>query len=219
MKPSNLLLAALVVLAATVAGAQQGEWSVGMRVMPVTADLTSETVAATNSAVSFDSGFGLGADVGYLLTDHLGLEASLSAALHSMTVEGGLFDGRDAGSQWVVPATVTMVYHLPLSGRYQPYLGAGAAYVGFVGYSRSNEMTAIGVEDIDTKGSVGLVLQAGLDVELSDRWSVVLDLKHLDVAADTEVILDLNRTYATVPLDGDVWQIGLGFEHRFGYRH
>ena len=44
-------------------------------------------------------------------------------------------------------------------------------------------------------------------------------MKYTELSSDTDVDLAGGQTYATVPVDGELWQVGLGFEYRFGYRY
>jgi hypothetical protein len=68
----------------------------------------------------------------------------------------------------IVPATLTMKYHLPL-GPIKPYIGAGPALFIVLDDRPGDTARALGVTNTKLSSQVGVALQAGVDIPLGKR--------------------------------------------------
>ncbi len=69
------------------------------------------------------------------------------------------------------PMTATMHYHFTNFGRFQPYIGAGPAFM-YVFDEKDGIMS-----NLDVNNAVGFAVQAGADYMLNDTWGVFVDVK------------------------------------------
>jgi outer membrane protein len=150
-------------------------------------------------------------DFTYMATKHLGAELILATTKHSISGRGSLDGLGQAGHTWVLPPTLTLQYHFFPDGHVRPYVGAGVNYTIFYSEKASKGLdAAIGSTRLGLSDSVGYALQAGVDVDVTHRIFVNLDLKYLDI--DTKARLTtgglVNRE--RVHLDPLVPGVGIG---------
>lgn len=143
----------------------------------------------------------LAVDFTYFINPNLGL--NLLATFLNPEVEAG---GNSLGSVGLVPPILTLQYHFnprPTS----LYVGGGFNYNIFHSETGSlddiNGGLAGGKVEVDD--TIGYVLQAGMDIELTKHTSLNLDLKFLSFEADVE--LDGNKAD---DLEFDAFIVGLG---------
>ena len=150
-------------------------------------------------------------DISYFFTDNIAAELILATAPHDVTATnvGGGGDV-DLGDVWLLPPTLTLQYHFMPQTMVKPYIGGGVNYTVFY-----NEDTPSGgvVRDIDYDDSFGFVLQAGVDVALTENWSLNLDVKKLFLETDVAVRTAAGTVNAEV--DIDPWIFGVGVGYRF----
>lgn len=152
-------------------------------------------------------------DATYMASDHIGLELIASTTKHAISgvrgTTGGI--GRLA-STWVLPPTLTVQYHVAPTRHVRPYVGAGINYTIFWNEAASDGLrTAVGPTEVHLKDSVGWAAQAGVDIDITRRVFLNLDIKYIDV--DTTARLDnaaLGRQRVNVSLDPLVIGIGVG---------
>jgi len=139
-------------------------------------------VIGTQFDVTFDGGAGVGLGFNYFLNDHLSIEAKTSlvestSSLRIRTSSDSIAVLR-LGRTRTYPSTFVLQYHFATKGDLRPYIGAGGAYTFVRGVD-----TAVG--KIEFEQSSGLVVNAGVDVELTDQWDLNLDAKYtpLETAA------------------------------------
>lgn len=152
-------------------------------------------------------------DATYMATNHLGFELIASTTRHSMSgVRGTTGSIGKLASTWVLPPTLTAQYHLAPMGHVRPYAGAGVNYTIFWNESTSDGLqAAVGPTKSHLKDSVGWAAQAGVDVDITRRVFLNLDIKYIDI--DTTARLDnaaLGRQRVNVHLDPLVFGIGVG---------
>ncbi|SNT00644.1 outer membrane protein [Sphingomonas laterariae] len=152
-------------------------------------------------------------DVTWMATDHIGLELIAATTKHSASGRTGTTGGiGKLASTWVLPPTLTAQYHPIPDGPVRPYIGIGVNYTAFYSEKPSAALeAAVGETRVSMKDSFGWALQAGVDVDLTKKVFVNLDVKYLDI--DTTATL---RTTAAgtqrvrVSLDPLVFGVGLG---------
>lgn len=153
-------------------------------------------------------------DFTYMWTDHIGTELILATTKHDVGGKGALAGVGDLASTWVLPPTLTLQYHFTPKSHVRPYVGAGVNYTTFYSSNASNALeAAIGRTDVKLKDSLGYALQAGVDVDLSDRVFLNLDVKYVDI--DTTARLTTGGAVNRVRVNIDPVIAGIGVGMRF----
>lgn len=154
------------------------------------------------------------ADITYMASDHLGFELIASTTKHHASGRTGTTGtiGRLA-STWVLPPTLTAQYHFNPRGSVRPYVGAGINYSIFWNEKPSAAFeAAVGDTRVRLSDSAGWAAQAGIDVDISPRMFLNLDLKYLDI--DTTARLRttaIGTQRVRMHLDPLVVGVGVGF--------
>jgi outer membrane protein len=211
----TLSIGFLVFLAALPAAAQQGRWTMGFNLISVSTNAESSPGEQSGSYLSIGDGIGFGIEGTYMFTGELAVELSLSTSERDLDAHDGEYDGETAGTFWVMPLTVTAKWYFPLYGRFSPYVGAGITYSFSHGHERSDAFEDTGLNKIEIKGDIGLALQAGVDYDLGETWFATIDLKYLDCSGELELRFPNDSLYDRLDLDGQQFQIELGFGYRF----
>ena len=122
-------------------------------------------------------------DVTYMATDAIGFELIASTTKHDAKGRTGTTGsiGKLAGT-WVLPPTLTAQYHFNSHGSIRPYLGAGINYTVFWNERASNGLeAAVGKTRVRMDDSFGWAAQAGIDVDITPKVFLNLDLKYIDM--------------------------------------
>ena len=152
-------------------------------------------------------------DATYMATNNIGFELIASTTKHHADGISGTTGsiGRLA-STWVLPPTLTAQYHFMPRSKVRPYVGAGINYTIFWNEKASKGLeTAVGETRVHMKDSFGWAAQAGIDVDITPKVFLNLDVKYIDI--DTAARL---RTTAIgtqkvgLSLDPLVFGVGLG---------
>lgn len=150
-------------------------------------------------------------DFTYMATKHVGAELILGTTKHDINGRGALDSLGKAGHTWVLPPTLTLQYHFLPDGHVRPYVGAGINYTIFYSEKASGALQdAIGKTKLGLSDSVGYALQAGVDVDISRRVFVNLDLKYLDIDTKARLTTGSLVNRERVHLDPLVPGIGIG---------
>ncbi len=129
-------------------------------------------------------------------------------------------DGVDgaAGTELVadgllLPATVTGKFHLNAGG-VSPYVGAGVAYFIWLDDEPGATAVVLGADDFSLSDEFGLVLQAGIDMPVSESFLVSVDAKRYFI--DTTATWFANGTpIIQTEHQLDPWVISAGAGFRF----
>jgi len=153
-------------------------------------------------------------DITYMATDAIGFELIASTTKHDASGTGGTTGSiGKLASTWVLPPTLTAQYHFNAHGHVRPYLGAGINYTVFWNEKASRGLeNAVGKTRVHMSDSFGWAAQAGVDVDVSPKMFVNLDVKYIDM--DTRARLDtdaLGTERVRVHIDPLVFGVGVGF--------
>ena len=146
-------------------------------------------------------------DFSYFFTKHIAAELILATTKHRVYVDNSSSGNLDLGSVRVLPPVLTLQYHFNPDGKWSPYVGAGINYTVTYGAS-----TGPSVNDVKYSNEFGYALQAGLDYEIDDVWSLNFDVKKVFV--DTDIVANGGSVNAKGTAL-DPWVIGLGFGYTF----
>ena len=152
----------------------------------------------------------------YFVSDNISVETICCVTAHHVSATGpaSLAGANLVDKIHIVPATFTLKYHLGAAGSIRPYIGAGPTYFLFIkDQAGAGAVSALGAATNHIDDTLGLALQAGVDVPVSEGMLVSLDAKRYFVspevhwynAAGTEV---LNTRHN---LDPWVLSVGVGF--------
>lgn len=165
--------------------------------------------------VRVDNSFMPEIDASYMASDHIGFELIASTTKHH--ADGRTGTTRSIGqlaSTWVLPPTLTAQYHFRPHSRVRPYVGAGLNYTIFWNEKASSSLEkAVGSTRVHMKDSFGWAAQAGVDVDLTRRIFLNLDVKYIDIDTTARLRTTAAGTQQVrLHLDPLVLGVGLGFK-------
>ncbi len=192
----------LVVVPAAVEAKSAGDILVRLRGLAFMPDVDGTTTELGGS-VEADNTFIPEVDFSYFITDNIALELIAAVTHHDMSLEN---PDLDLGDVWLLPPTLTVQYHFMPKKKFSPYIGVGVNWTLFFNRDKSTDITAINYTN-----SFGPAFQAGLDMAVTDRWSLNIDVKKVFVQTDVKV----NGTINAKDVDLDPWIVGFGFGYRF----
>jgi outer membrane protein W len=138
--------------------------------------------AGTFVDYDFDVGGGLGVGLLWEFSERWALETKASWGLmeaQATIVSPDAIVILNLGDLDVVPLTAVLQWRPDLEGDWDPYVGVGGAHIFFGSLALSEGKVEF---DDDT----ALVLNAGLDVALSERWFINGDVKYLPIETGVE---------------------------------
>ena len=219
MKKILLLLALLEAFTCVAAHAETGNIVVRLRATHVAPDESSHLGAQTDAtygtgtAAALYGSAGAKLEVGsntipeidfsYYITKNIAAELILAL-----------------GSVNLLPPTLTAQWHFMPDQMIDPYLGAGAAFVLGMDRSLTANVGALGLPIRTDRHAFGAALQAGVDVNLQDKWLLNFDVKKLwfstDVKLDGTAAGLVPAGYQKIDnLDVDPWVVSIGFGKKF----
>jgi len=147
-------------------------------------------------------------DLTYFLTPQIALNLIAATTRHDVKVRGSALGDVDLGRVWALPPTLTLQYHPLPQSRVSPYVGVGVNYTVFYGEGGGRSAP---VSKVDVENSWGWALNAGIDYEVSPRWSINTDVKKLFLRPDVSV----NGGAINARADLDPWIFGASVRYRF----
>lgn len=215
-------IAALVALMPATASAQD---QAGTRAGDVLFRLRGIAVVPNESSSAVTPGFPGGTvsvsdtvmpevDFTYMATDNIGFELILATTKHKVGGKGTLAPVGELASTWVLPPTLTVQYHFAPEGRVRPYVGAGINYTIFYSETASAGLNAaVGNTRVRLSDSFGFAVQAGVDIDITDKIFANLDVKYVDM--DTTARLTTGAAVNTVRVNINPLIFGIGIGTRF----
>ncbi|HYC91183.1 MAG TPA: OmpW family outer membrane protein [Thermoanaerobaculia bacterium] len=201
MKKMKWLLVAMLFTALPLC-AQDRKTTISLFVSQVSMD-GGELDDAFETELEDGNGFGL---AGYVPFNRwLGVEG----AIFSLRNEARLvFEGAapfELGRADLVPITVGVQAHLTGGMRFDPYVGAGAAYVT-ASDLYSEDLDIVGIGRIDIESEFTYFVNAGLAFDFNEHFGIAVDGRYIpfepstQAAAGDEVELDLTPTILSAAL-------------------
>ncbi|WP_313217245.1 OmpW family outer membrane protein [Stenotrophomonas sp.] len=186
-------LAAALALAAAPAMAQsKGDWTIGAGVHQVAPKSNNGALAGGTLKVDVDNDIKPTITGEYFIADNLGIEVLAALPFkHDINIAGL---GR-VGSTKHLPPVVSLQYHFNSKGKVSPFVGAGLNYTTFFSEETGG---ALAGSSLKLGDSWGLAAHAGVDFAVSDKGSLRVDVRWIDI--DTGVKLD-GEKIGTVNID------------------
>jgi len=137
-------------------------------------------------------------DISYFFTPNIAAELVLTyPQRHDLTL-----DGSKIGTFKHLPPTLLAQYHFAPDAKISPYVGAG---VNWTTFSKNRMLNGAASLEHD---SLGLAVQAGVDVKLGGNWSLNFDVKKLRLRSD---VLLSGAKASAVQVDPVLLGIGVGY--------
>lgn len=183
--------AAATLFAATPAWAGDGEGRFQVKVLGTAVMPDGKITAVNTDLVGLPAGTQTKANdnyvptvaIEYFFTPELSVETICCMTEHDVDATSGLPGAELVADARLIPATLTVKYHLNARG-ISPYVGAGPALFLFVGDKPGAAAVALGADGFSLSDEFGLALQAGVDIAVNDSGlSVTLDAKRYFVDA------------------------------------
>ena len=200
---------------APTASAQQGEWRIGGRLLSINSDAATEEIVGPGSEIEFDAGWGLEFDTTYMVGSSWGLEWMLTTGRYDVEASGGEVAGLDIGETWIAQSTLTLNYHVPLWGKWKPYVGGGLGLGYLHSSTTSDAAEALSIHDIQSDLLAGFAGQVGVTYRAGQSWMLSFDIKYNGASGDVDLVNVDGDTASTLATDLDAWLIGLGAAYRF----
>ena len=152
---------------------------------------SSNTFNSSNPNQPFDIsfngklGYGAGVNVFFGRTLSLAIDASQVRPEARFGFPGAALN---RGDLKMIPLTGVLQWHFVPSGFIDPYIGGGAAYVLFDNLGGIQDVGNVHVNQINFKDDVGFVANAGLGINFSPRWGLVLDGKYVPLKSSATAV-------------------------------
>ncbi len=156
-------------------------------------------------------------DFTYMVTDNIGLELILATSPHDLDVTGALSSLNKGAEVWLLPPTLLVQYHFMADQWIRPYVGAGVNFTLTYGEdaSTSLENALGGPTKVRADNSIGWAVQAGVDIDLDDRWFFNIDVKYIAISVDATITTPATSGRLTTELDINPVIVGAGIGYRF----
>ncbi|MBF9151848.1 OmpW/AlkL family protein [Novosphingobium jiangmenense] len=217
-----MLAAVALAPAPAMAGSAEGKLQVkvlGTGVLP-----DGKIVAVKNDPLALTTGAQTKANdnyvptlaVEYFLTPNVSAETICCFTQHHVSGVGALAPATNIVDHvLVLPATLTLKYHLPLGKGIKPYVGAGPSLFLIFGEKPGSSITGLGVTKVKMSNNVGFALQAGVDVALNDK-GLGLSIDAKKYFQDTNAHFYAGNTEVlTTKHSLDPWVLSAGVAYRF----
>ncbi|VAW52658.1 Outer membrane protein W precursor [hydrothermal vent metagenome] len=233
MKEQKLLMAvtalSTLLVSSPLMAIEKGDILINARILSISPNVdTNQVIAggaplAEPAGIDVDDANSLGVDITYMMTDNFGLALMLdTSSKHDITGTGNL-SGVDIGEVNVLPPSVIAVWHFMPKNNIRPYVGAGVNYTIFFDASTTNEFTStmdtvlgggVTSTDVSVDNAIGILVQAGLDIDINKDWYVSFDAKYIDM--DTTARIKVNGAKAAkVDFDVNPLVLGVGIGTKF----
>jgi len=163
-------------------------------------------------ATEYEDGYGLGLSINRFFGPMLSVEASAFYLRNdaALVLPGNL--AIDLGTVNLRPISLGAQLHLPRRTRFDPYIGAGAAYV-VAGQLSSRDLGSGGVGNVELENGITYYVNAGIGVQLGQALAIVADARYLPFETDSSP--DANEDGPEQEIDLTAKFVSLGLRFKF----
>ena len=230
MKAVNKAVSALGVLSLLLISTQsfavsEGDILVRARLINIAPDTGNNQVMsggaplAAPAGIDVDSGVTLDIDITYMTSKNVGIELLLDlSSKHDINGTGNLA-GVKVGDVTVLPPALIAQYHFSPNSNIRPYAGAGINYTMFFSESTTSQFTTtmgavlaptvVTSTGVEVDPAFGLVLQAGVDIDINKDWYFNIDAKYISLDTTADVSVNGAKA-ATIDFDLNPLVLGVG---------
>lgn len=216
------LASTALVVAPAHAGSTDGKWQIkvlGSAVLPdgkisrVDKDLIglptgSQTKASDNGVPTLA--------VEYFFTKSISAETICCTSAHHVTGAGPLAGAAIVDHAILIPATLTLKYHLPLPGGIKPYVGVGPSLYLWLGERPGAAAASLGAARVHLSNEVGVAVQGGVDIALGKKgFGLSLDAKKYWMGTTARFYTAGGVEALTTRHKIDAWILSAGVSYRF----
>ena len=134
----------------------------------------------------FDTGGGLGGGINLFFSDRVSFEtkvAALETRLHLRHSGSDFVAVADLGYAQIYPITGLLQWHMLEGTALRPYIGAGAGYT----ILRNIKRQSLGLGGVNFENPWGFVVDGGLELSLSKRFSILGDARYTPIESKSRV--------------------------------
>lgn len=207
-----IIAVALITISAAAFSQQKGEWRARVRATYVVPD-ASATITTIGGSADISKTVIPELDFTYFLLNRVSANLILGTTKHSVTATNTALGNVDLGKVWLLPPTLTLLYHQPVTKCILPYAGAGVNYTIFYG-----EKGGPAIAKITYKDQFSFAAQAGVDIDINKKFFLNVDAKRLWLKTENTVTtIPSVAGGATVHSDTkiDPWLISVGVGLKF----
>lgn len=188
---NRVFIVAFFVLGSTLSVFSQdkGEWRARLRATAVIPD-ESASISAIGGTADISTSIIPELDFTYFFAKNISANLILGTTKHNVKAVGTALGDVDLGKVWLLPPTLTFLYHLPVAKGILPYAGAGANYTIFYGVKNGPA-----IAKTEYKNRFGLAAQIGTDIDITNKLFVNVDVK--------KIWLKTDATATTIPSVAD----------------
>ena len=207
-----IISAALIAISAAAFSQQKGEWRARLRATYVIPD-ASASITTIGGSADISKTVIPELDFTYFILDRFSANLILGTTKHKVTATNTALRNVDLGKVWLLPPTLTFLYHQPVTKGVLPYAGAGVNYTIFYG-----EKEGPAIAKITYKDKFSFAAQVGVDFDINKKLFLNLDVKRLWLKTENTVTtIPTVAGGATVYSDTkiDPWLISVGLGVKF----
>jgi outer membrane protein len=160
---------------------EKGEWRARLRGTVVAPD-ASATITTIGGSADISTTIIPELDFTYFLTKNFSANLILGTTRHEITATKTALGDVKVGKVWLLPPTLTFLYHAPVAKGVLPYIGAGVNYTIFYGTKNG---PAIAKTDYENK--FAFAAQIGSDFDISKDFFLNIDVKKIWLRTDATV--------------------------------
>lgn len=204
------------------AGKPDGNWQIKLLGTGVLPD--GKITELRNNAIGLPAGSQTQANdrfvptlaVEYFASPSVSIETICCLTPHRVGGAGAIAGTQIVDHVLILPATVTLKYHVNAGGGIKPYIGAGPTVFFYIDEKPAATTRALGGTSLNLENKFGAVVQAGIDIPVNERGlGISLDAKkyfvntvlHVRNAAGAEVLQTEHRI--------SPWVVSAGISYRF----
>lgn len=148
------------------------------------------------SSIHFDNGSSFGVSFTHFFSHHYAYEVAAFYLRQDGVIRIGGVDAIDAGRLTMTPVTATLQWHAEHAHRFDPYAGAGIAWVR-AGSLHSADLDTAGIGHVSVKSRIGLTALVGASYAITRPLAVAVEARYIGYhpssgPADASVRLELN---------------------------